>query len=540
MLKQASQKALPFLIDALRPAKQLLPEYTHQVRPERAKAMQAIGLATVVLVGAIYGRLYAKLPPDYLLLLIAPIAAMALLVIWVLPDRDTAPTRAMAHVLLAFFAVSVAWPDYLALQLPGLPWISFRRLFLLPTALLLLVCVSTNAKFRKELGETLNSEPLIWKLLVGFIVMQFLSIAGAPSPPAAIKNFINYQIAWTSVFFASVYAFRNVETSLRFLKIFLIAAMAIGLIGILEYHNRGVLWANHVPSFLQVDLETMSGTMLSAMRNGLYRSKSVYGQPLPFAEIMAYSTPVILYFIFTVKNFWVKVALVGIDLLLVYVLTLPQSRLGMIGFLISHALFIGVWSGRIWLRNKSSLWGPMITLSYPVAVIALAGAVMSVGSLREKVMGGGDTVYSDQSRKLQKRGARGIILRNPVIGHGPRQAANVLGFSAGGRITLDNYFLWIALDYGMIGFCLYYGIFLLIIHRMFMISIRDVEQNNNLALVALTTFASYVLIKAVLSEEDNHSTIFMMLGFAMAVMWRENKIRAEQHAQPVVKPQFPR
>jgi hypothetical protein len=530
MLRQASQKALPFLIDALRPSKQLLPQYTRQVTQARGLLISSIGVIAVMLAGALYGHFFATLPSEYLLVLLAPLAVMALTVIWVLPDQATAPSRAMTRLLLAFIAVSVAWPDYLALQLPGLPWISFRRLFLAPTALLLLVCVSTNANFRKEMREVLTSESILWKLLVAFVLLQLVSIAGAPSPATALKNFVNYQLAWTGVFFASLYAFRNIEITTRFLKIFLMAAFTIGVIAIVENMNHGVLWRNHVPSFLQVDLESMAGTMESAMRNRQYRAKSVYGQPLPFAEIMALVTPVLLYFIFTTKSVWKKVALIGIDMGLFYVLTLPQSRLGVIGFMLSHALFIGVWSGRIWLRNKFSIVGPMITLAYPVIVIAAAGAVMSVGSLREKVMGGGDTLNSDQARKVQKMAARGVILRNPIIGHGPRQAANVLGFVAYGRVTLDNYFLWIALDYGMIGFCVYYAMFLFLIHRMFMISIRDVDRNSNLALLAMTTFAMFVIIKAVLSEEDNHSMIFAMMGMAMSIIWRDKEKRGVEPA----------
>jgi hypothetical protein len=56
---------------------------------------------------------------------------------------------------------------------------------------------------------------------------------------------------------------------------------------------------------------------------------------------------------------------------------------------------------------------------------------------------------------------------------------------------------------------------------MFMVSIRGQETNNNLALMALTTIASFMLIKTVLSEEDNHSIIFMTLGMAMAIAWRD-------------------
>jgi len=527
MFRQAGEKAIPFLKDLVRPVRPLLPQYMPQLTKAQNLFLTLAGIVAVICAGAIYGRYFATMPQKYMLVLLAPLAVMALLVVWVLPDRDTAPTGMMSRLLLAFFAVSLAWPDYLALQLPGLPWISFRRLFLGPTVLLLLVSFSVSRQFRKEMSETLNAEPLLWKMLLGFVLIQFVSIAGGPDPVGSFKNFINYQLAWTAVFFASVYAFRDPRVTRKFFTVFFVACMVVGLIAILETENRAVLWRNSVPSFLQVDLETMAGVLESSYRFGQFRAKSVYGQPLAFAEIMAMVTPVVLYFIFTVKQTWKRIGLIVLDLLVLYCLTLPQSRLGMIGYMAAHALFILIWAGRIWLRHKFSILGPTITLAYPVLVIALAGAVMTVPSMREKFIGGADTANSDQARKIQKLAARGVILRNPVIGHGPRQAAGVLGFVAANRVTLDNYFLWIALDYGLIGFGVYYGLFLLAIHRMFMISIRDVDEDNNRALTVMTALAVFVLLKTVLSEEDNHSMVFMMLGLAVALMWRDKQVVRE-------------
>jgi hypothetical protein len=533
MFRQISHKTVPFLKDLFRPMRPLLPLYTPQVSAAQALIIKLVGIAAVAVAGGIYGRFFATLPSDLLLILLAPLAVMALLVVWVLPDRDTAPTAAMSKLLLAFVAVSIAWPDYLALQLPGLPWISFRRLFLAPLVLLLLVSFSTNAQFRKEMHETLNAEPLLWKMMVAFVVIQLISVVGGPHPAAAFKNFVNYQLLWTGVFFVSVYAFRDRRVSLKFFRIFFIACMVIGLIAIVETQNQGVLWKNHVPGFLQVDLETMSGAMESALRFGQFRAKSVYSQPLPFAEIMAMVSPILLYFMFTVKEVWKRIGLIILDILLLYCLTLPQSRLGMIGFMAAHGLFILIWAGRIWLRHRFSIIGPTITLAYPVLLIGLAGAVMSVTSLRERVIGGNDTANSDQARKMQIHSARGVILRNPVIGYGPRQAAGVLGFSAmEGQVTLDNYFLWIALDYGLIGFGVYYGMFLLAIHRMFMITIRDVDEDNNQALTVLTALTAFILIKTVMSEEDNHSVAFMLLALAVAICWRDRaKVRVDTHWQ---------
>ena len=99
-----------------------------------------------------------------------------------------------------------------------------------------------------------------------------------------------------------------------------------------------------------------------------------------------------------------------------------------------------------------------------------------------------------------------------------------MGFVGGdGALTLDNYYLWIALDYGMIGFGLFYGMILLAIHRNFMISVRDQGEDNNRALVVMTTLVSFIILKTVLSEEDNHSLLFMLLGMTVALMWRERQ-----------------
>lgn len=512
------------LHDVLRPEARLLPEYTRQTPSTRAFLFRIAGLIAVIAAGAIYGRLLATLPSNLLLVLLAPLAFMALIVIWVLPDRDTAPSVAMSKLLLAFFAVSVAWPDYLALQLPGLPWISFRRLFLAPMCLTLLICVSTSANFRKEMHDTLSAEPAMWKMLVAFIVLQLVSVPMSRDFAGGVKNFINYQINWTFVFFGSVYAFRESRNIDKFFKLFAAATIMIGAIGIVENINENTLWKEHIPSFLQVDLETMLGAMEPAYRLGLFRAKSVYSQPLPFAEIMALSTPLILYFIFTVKKTWHRIAFIAVDLVLLHVLTLPQSRLGVIGYLVSHALFIFVWSGRIWLRNRQSIGGPMITLAYPVIVLAVLGAIMTVGSLRQRVIGGSDTVYSDQARKMQKLLAQRILIKNPILGHGPKQGPAVLGFVGGdGAPTLDNYYLWIALDYGMIGFGLFYGMILLAIHRNFMIAVRDQGEDNNRALAIMTILVSFIIGKTVLSEEDNHSVLFILLGITMALMWKEEQ-----------------
>ena len=56
--------------------------------------------------------------------LLAPPAVVAFLVIWALPDLNWAPTRSLEWLFLPVLIALIGWPDYLAIELPGLPWIT--------------------------------------------------------------------------------------------------------------------------------------------------------------------------------------------------------------------------------------------------------------------------------------------------------------------------------------------------------------------------------------------------------------------------------
>lgn len=521
MIETARRSMHSLLVELLRAEPQLLADYARQRPALRGRIRATIGIAAIAFSSAAYGFLFAALPPAFALLLLAPVGVLALLVIWALPDSHHPPTRWMTNCFFAFVAVAVAWPDYLALQLPGLPWISMRRLALAPMCLLFLVALSTSSTFRHEMRAQLDRWPLLWKMMLGFIAIQCASLVAAEEKYEAVKDLLNYQTVWIAPFFVGAWIFRDPARIERFLKLFIGLCLLIGAIGMVEYVNKGVLWADHIPPFLQVDLTSMSGTLSAEYRNGLYRSKSVFNQPLPFAEIMALAAPLTLYFAGRAQGFFYRAGWLMLDLFILAVLFLPQSRLGLIGFAIGHAVWLLLRFGRLWLLNRTSLAGPAFTLAYPALLLGLAAAVMVVPALRQRVVGGSDTVYSDQARKVQKRMAVPVIAKSPVFGYGPRQGAQALGYrggAEGSRLTIDNYLLWIALDYGLVGFALYYGMILLALHRLLLSGFKGKAAAHDQALLLVAILSAFLLIKTVLSEEDNHWLLFTLLGMSFALV----------------------
>src|SRR3546814_19920121 len=92
--------------------------------------------------------LMLRLPPTstltdtlfpYTTLFRSPVIALGLLVIWALPETDWAPTKTLAWLLIAFLIALPLWPNYLAIALPGMPWITLLRIIGAPMILLLLI-----------------------------------------------------------------------------------------------------------------------------------------------------------------------------------------------------------------------------------------------------------------------------------------------------------------------------------------------------------------------------------------------------------------
>src|SRR5262245_58170945 len=96
-----------------------------------------------------YGFYYAIFTPWLLVPLIVPIVILMLITIWALPDTQFFPEKALERMFFAFFAALVLWPNYLAVDLPGLPWITFGRVVNVPMVMLLIITVSTSVPFRE-------------------------------------------------------------------------------------------------------------------------------------------------------------------------------------------------------------------------------------------------------------------------------------------------------------------------------------------------------------------------------------------------------
>lgn len=493
-------------------------------RRARRWSFLTLGFASFIL-----GFAFALTGTIFLLQLTIPILILAVLVVWLLPETERAPEKLLERLLFAFLVALLCWPDYLAFAFPGLPWITAVRLVGVPLTFTFMICLSVSGKFRGELRQSMEAVPIIPKLVVGFAVIAAISIAFSADRTTSINKFIVAQLNGTIVFFVSCWVFGRPGRTRRLAWLLWIVVIYVSLIGIQEWRHSVVPWAGHIPSFLKIEDESVQRILAGAARaaSGIYRVQSKFTTSLGLAEYYALATPFLLHFLLTARSPFVRVAAAATLPLIFWMIIRTDSRLGMVGFMLASLLFIAVWASTRWRTQRDSLFGPATLLAYPVLFCGFITATFFVGRLHAMVWGSGAQQYSTESRKLQF--AMGIpkVLSHPW-GYGIGRSAEVLGFTNGaGILTIDTYYLAVALEFGIVGFIVYYGMFAIAVFNGGKYYLRARSEDEKFLIPLAVSLINFLVIKSIFSQQENHPLAFCFLGALVALC-----ARVQQSQQP--------
>lgn len=479
--------------------------------------------AVLMLACFVYGGAFALLGRFLPTVFAIPFAVLAGIAIWLLPDTGAGPRRLLRGLFFAYVVALLCWPDYLAVSLPGLPWITAIRLTGLPLALVLLITVSTSAGFRRDMTERLNAVPLMWKLVVAFAAVAALLVLLSPNPGSSLNKFLVAQMTWTAVFFAAVYVFSQPGSAVTFARILWFVVLYLIVIGFLEARASRVPWAGHIPSFLAIEDESVLRVLAGTARatTGVYRVQTRFTTSLGLAEYLAMAVPFVLHLAVAAGDRRVRLAAAATMPLAFWLVLKTDSRLALLGFLLTILLYLFIWAWRQWHTRDQSLIAAAVIFLYPVGFAVCVAATFLVGRLRVAVWGGGAQQSSTDARADMYLTGIPLVLKRPW-GYGMGEGAATLGyFNGAGVLTIDTYYLAVALEYGLIGFAVYYGLFLKGIATAAFTARRAGDPEVLLLIPAAVALINFFISKAVFSNQENHSLAFMLLGLVVALAWRQ-------------------
>ncbi|GAO38736.1 hypothetical protein SCH01S_19_00400 [Sphingomonas changbaiensis NBRC 104936] len=511
----------------------VLPSYRQEPSRLRRFTVKALFYVFVVLMGLFYGLSVVLLPPTLLLYVSFPILLLVALVLWAFPDEGPGPLVLVGVCFVGFNMALFLWPDYMAIQIPGFAWISFRRLWSWALAASLLLCLAMSREMRHRLRERMIATRPFWIMAGLYFAWHWLTLPFSDIPIRSVNSSINQAFIWGIPLLTATYLFDGYKSLRRWELLMLFAGVVNCVIAALEVRNGELLWANHIPSFLTVEDETLQRILAGAVRDGHYRAASVFSVSLCLAEFLAILAPFALRRAFATNRLGTIVFWISFDLMLWGAIVLTHSRLGIIGWLVSHAVFLLLWGWKRWATKARDILGPAISFAFPFGAMALLISMFTVPAVRVRTLGGGSTGFSDQARQEQFSLFWPKLFKNP-LGYGTGQSGITLDFhSPSGMITVDSYFITTGIDYGLVGLVCFFGMFLYTFYLMGQTYLSSDSKEGEMALPIACAIAVLFVIRLVLSQQDNVPLIFMMFGMAVALYARTIAVPRAAQAQSV-------
>jgi hypothetical protein len=491
----------------------------------------------------IYGFFFALTAPYLIVLFTLPIVALGLMSIWALPDLGWAPVRSLELAYSAVLPGLILWPNYLALALPGLPWITMVRLTAFPMAFFLLVSLSASAQFREKMFNSAQGVPVMIYLLMAFAANSLVSLPLAHGVGDAIQKLMIQMVTWTGMLIGGLYVFQLPGRPERYIALLLLLAIPITGVAVVEFQEQHMMWLGHVPSFLKVADSSVDLAMSNAVRasTGLYRAKSTFSTPLGLAEHMSLLTPFALHWV--AGRYSVVRRIFGLALLptIYVVVRMTDSRLGILGYLASILTYVIIWSLIRFRSRINDLVAAIVVYAYPAAIIGVLAASMVVHKIHVLIFGGGAQEASNDARQEQFRMALPALIRNP-IGYGAGQGAAQMGYGVGDFVAVDSYWINLSLDYGALGMVLYVGLFAVVIYAAVKTLLQhpEVARGEVSLLIPLVSFlVAFLLVRCVFSEWNIHPMVFALLGMSVCLISRAKSRLAQSETVSTVPAQVP-
>lgn len=491
-------------------------------------------MGALILLAAFYGLMSSVLPMQLLIVPTLPILLGVVMILWLLPDVGGVHEAWMRASMQWYVLLNVMWPTYVAINAPGLPWISATRVAITALIVPAVVNFATSSDFRQRISTAMATIPFIQKAFWVFWGTTALSLLFSVNPLFSINKFANNQIYWTMMLGLSAWLATSSGFSLRIGRMLAWTIMIVGAIAINEFRVAAVVWLPYLPSWLQADDHVLDivGSHNGRLGTGEYRVRGTFAGALYFAEYLAITLPFAVHMLFQTDRLW-KFCLVALGVLATLIaMYFTGSRSAALAMVLTPLLYGFMVSWRIRKQQPSSLAASAVLFAYPTMVVFVSALVVFWRRLHVMIIGGGQHQASTDARATQWASGWPKVLSRP-FGHGPGNSGEVLGFyNPGGELpTVDSYFLTLLLDYGFIGLAAFLTLMFGSIWYGFQAYNRAREAEMRMLAPICIALFNFTIIKAVSSTEGSMPIIFILIGCVIGLTAQQQ--RAGMVAAPV-------
>jgi hypothetical protein len=418
------------------------------------------------------------------------------------------------------------WPHYMAFVLPGVGYITPYRLSLLVLTGLFLFSLATSKRMRSTIQQALDAAPVTkWSFLIFMVLLLGLAVVWATFDSILLIQLIY----WYLLFIIAIFCFSFHGMPRKFAIMVLIFIPWFVGFALWEYYLQNKPWLEYIPDYLRGDPEQWQRIVRSGrIGRGTadFRATGLLNTSLTLGEYLGLVYPFVLWSLIYLFQGWKKIFGIALLVLIIMGIVASGSRTAWGGLLVGSATFLFLWGYRRWKQQaeRRDLIGPAMMVGYPAAFLAATLAVLFVGRVRVRILGGGQHTYSDEAREEQWRRTWDAVQANP-FGYGPNRVAEIIQYrNLAGEVTVDGYFMNLLVDFGLIGAALWFAFFLSAIWIAARTYILAANRDEEVGGAVATGLVAFIVAKYGLSQVELMHYEYALAGLAVAIAWRQ-KVR---------------
>lgn len=422
------------------------------------------------------------------------------------------PNKLLYFSLAALIFFSIVWPRYVFLTIDGLPKVNPFNLSHLMGFLLVTFVLLLTPEFSRRYRFYIANNALIFYGVLFLLIWQLVSSIKSTYYPLTLSGYFSVLVLYT--FFFIGMAFSTIDDApSKFFKLLIASCAIVTSLGLLEL----IIQKNLFAKFITYDSGGYESILVQSitsekLRAGSYRVQSVFTHPILLAQYLVAVIPVVFGLTIVAKS-WSKrlfyLILISSALVVLYK---TGSRSGIFSLAVTTLYFFGM----LWLR--ALLWGRKSKL---VAVFILPILLFSIPvvyfGLTELVTGRSVEEYQSSHYRLQMLNNATQALRDDwLLGFGNGTALIKAGIkSSSGLVSIDSYYLTLAVEGGYLAAGVFIGIFLYMFIRNSIFSLKQSSQAGFELLLVNTSMLGLFMVFSILSTMHNLSLywILMTLSF---------------------------
>jgi hypothetical protein len=411
------------------------------------------------------------------------------------------------YLFLALVFILPLWPNYAELKFGGIPNLAPDRLLRVALFFVFVGTFFTNSAPVKVMKQRIQKHWIAVFLLTTFYGIRILSALVSPNTIFQLYAFFRNEFLVTfPILFYALLALKDEKSVKKALVTLVISGFFASIVALVDYYKQRNLFMGLVP----VSSDYLMGVFLDKTRDDNYRAQGTFEHPIMLGQFFILLLPVIWTLLRQSSKFMSMIFYSAAGALALASIYVSGSRAALGLSLVVIVLFV-FWEIYAWTKtSKNRVLQYLVMSQLPIPIV---GAVFAIYLYKDNAIGRTqETLSSTNARIDMLVGGTPKIFESPIYGHGLGEHLQV--FSLVGRAgirTLDNFYLLIGLESGLIAVCALIVFFTICVAKsQFALRDRAAEVVRPFVAIAIAIFVYAIQM----ASHSLHQQMWIVLLFA--------------------------